>query len=371
MQIILHTKRQLRGCGCFRNEQLFNGMIMKRMHTKTMLRMAAALVTITSIYLFAPWEFGLYYLKPLPKTIEQELTNAVNERLDGIIVYVAQEDKDPEYYAQGFHNRNEKIKAYPQALFKIASIAKLYDASAAVKLVARGQLSLEQTLAFYLPELSGRIQYSDKITLRMMIQHRSGIPNFTDHEGFNWGESSLDMLELILDQPADFEPNSEYRYSNTNYYLLQRIMTRVLGYDYGQFIKNEMLRPLGIEDTFMSVNEVNQDRMMSGYYIGSPDDFKYLDQGMVATAEAVGKFIRVLNDGSLFTEEEAEIYKGLYEYQHDGWVLGYWSRARYYDDIDTVVVQFVNTTGDDTLLLSQIVHNRIIEIIRREVSNRD
>ena len=138
-------------------------MIMKRMHTKTMLRMAAALVTITSIYLFAPWEFGLYYLKPLPKTIEQELTNAVNERLDGIIVYVAQEDKDPEYYAQGFHNRNEKIKAYPQALFKIASIAKLYDASAAVKLVARGQLSLEQTLLSIFLSLVGVFNIPTKL----------------------------------------------------------------------------------------------------------------------------------------------------------------------------------------------------------------
>ncbi len=339
-------------------------MIMKKTHTKTILRMATVLVTISSIYLFAPWEFGLYYLKPIPKTIEQELTNAVNERLDGIIVYVAQKDKDPEFYAEGFHNRDEKTKAYPQALFKIASIAKLYDASAAVKLVTRGQLSLEQTLAFYLPDLSERIQYSDRITLRMLIQHRSGIPNFTDHEGFNWGESSLDMLDLVLDQPADFEPDSEYRYSNTNYYLLQKIMTRVLGYDYGRFIKEEMLAPLGIANTFMSVSEVDQGKLMSGYFVGYSDDFKHLDQGMVATAEDVGQFLRALNDGSLFTHEEAAIYKSLYEFQHDGWVLGYWSRARYYNDIDTVVIQFVNTTGEDTLILSQIVHNRIIDIIR-------
>jgi CubicO group peptidase (beta-lactamase class C family) len=333
--------------------------------TKTILRITAAVVTILSIYLFAPWEFGLYYLKPLPKTIEQELTNAVNERLDGIIVYVAQEGKKPEYYSEGFHNRDDKTKAYPQALFKIASIAKLYDASAAVKLVARGQLSLDQTLAFYLPDIAGRIQYADRITLRMMIQHRSGIPNFTDQEDFNWGESSLDTLELIFDQPADFEPNSDYRYSNTNYYLLQRVMTKVLGYDYGQFIKEEMLASLGITSTYMSVNEVEQDRLMSGYYVGYPDDFKHLDQGMVATAEDVGHFLRALNSGSLFTEKEAKIYESLYEFQHDGWVLGYWSRARYYQDIDTVVIQFVNTTGDDTLILSQIVHNRIVDIIRK------
>ena len=338
---------------------------MKKFKLAAMRIITAAVLTTISIYVFAPWEFGLYYLKPTPDTIEQELANAVDERLDGIIVYVDRNGEPPEFYAEVFHNRNAKTPTDPRALFKIASIGKLYDASAVVKLVAKKTLSLDKTLAEYMPELSERIQYADKITLRMMIQHRSGIPNFTDVEEFDWSKSNIDGLALILDKPADFEPDTDYNYSNTNYLLLHRIMTQALGYDYGRFIKQEMLLPLGIEATYMSINDVNQDKVMSGYYIGYPDDFKYLDQGMISTAEAVGKFVRALNDGSLFTEEEAEIYQGLYKYQHDGWVLGYWSRARYYADIDTVVVQFVNTTGDDTLLLSQIVHNRIVDIIRK------
>ena len=139
-----------------------------------------------------------------------------------------------------------------------------------------------------MPELKGKIQYADKITLRMMIQHRSGIPNFTDVDGFDWSEPNIDGLSLILGKPADFEPDTDYNYSNTNYLLLHRIMTSALGYDYGQFIKREMLLPLGIEDTYMSVHEVDKEKLMSGYYIGYSDDFKYLDQGMVASAEAVG-----------------------------------------------------------------------------------
>lgn len=47
-----------------------------------------------------------------------------------------------------------------------------------------GRLSLDKTLAEYFPELAGRIEYSDKITLRMMVQHRSGIPNFVDHPDY-------------------------------------------------------------------------------------------------------------------------------------------------------------------------------------------
>ena len=101
---------------------------------------------------------------------------------------------------------------------------------------------------------------------------------------------------------------------------------------------------------------------MSGYYIGHPEDFKHLDQGYVATAQNVGTFVKALNDGSLLTEEEMQIYQNLYEFEHTGWVLGYSSIARYDGDKGKVVVQFTNTTGNDTVLLTQIIYNRILKI---------
>ena len=126
----------------------------------------------------------------------------------------------------GYHNREEQIPAYPDALFKIASISKLYDAVAVTKLVSDGRLSLDKTIADYLPELVGRIENSDKITLRLMIQHRSGIPNFTDAPNF-WAaptETYEESLALILDQSANFEPGEDYEYCNTNYLLINKIM---------------------------------------------------------------------------------------------------------------------------------------------------
>ena len=66
---------------------------------------------------------------------------------------------------------------------------------------------------------------------------------------------------------------------------------------------------------------------------------------MVATAEDVGIFIRALNDGSLLTDSEEAIYSSVYEYEHTGLLSGYSSIARYYEDIDTVVVLFANTSG--------------------------
>jgi hypothetical protein len=86
---------------------------------------------------------------------------------------------------------------------------------------------------------------------------------------------------------------------------------------------------------------------------------------MVATAEDVGIFLRALNDGSLLNDDEQAIYSSVYEYGHKGWLLGYQSIARYHEDIDAVVVQFVNTTGGDSELVALVVYNRIVRILRK------
>lgn len=336
------------------------------------MRITAAIVTVASIYIFAPWQAALHYFAPLPSTVQEQVEDATGQGPDGILVYVQKAGQEPEFYASGWHDRDKKIPADPKALFKIASIGKLYNAAAVAKLVASGTLSLDGTLAGYLPSLAGRIEYADQITLRMLVQHRSGIPNYTDHEDFSWSEATIGSdgaLGLVLDSPADFQPDSDYRYSNTNYLLLGKIMSETLGYKHGQFIRDEILAPLGLKRTFLSVNEVDLDHLMSGYHVGYPHDFKTLDQGFVATAEDVGIFIRALNDGTLFTDKEQEIYSSIYEYGHTGWVLGHSSRAHYHKDIDTVVIQFVNTTGNDTVIMTEVIYNRIMKILRKRPLN--
>lgn len=321
-------------------------------------------LTSTSIYIFAPWQYGLYYLKPLPNSVEEQVQDATQNGLDGILVYVQTGEEPAKTYASGWHNRQAKIPAYGDALFKIASIAKLYDAATVAKLVASEQLNLDTTLGEYLPELVGRIEYADQITLRMMVMHRSGIPNFTDQEGFDWASKSVDIWALALDKPADFSPDSDYAYSNTNYLLLEKIMSKTLGYPHFQYIENEILKPLGLSNTYVSIHQVDPANLMSGYYVGYEEDLKHLDQGYVASAHDVGVFLKALNTGSLFNQREADIYRSIYKYEHTGWVLGYSSIARYHADIDTVVVQFTNTTGDDRVMLTGIVYERIMNILR-------
>lgn len=343
---------------------------------KRILSIVFIIASITSLA-FVPWVLVKAWILPLPNTVQEQVNEAIGHGFDGMIVYVGQSGKPPELYTAGWHNRENEIPADPKALFKIGSVSKLYVAVATAKLVKDNRLSLDKTLADYLPELEGRIANSDKITLRLMVQHRSGIPNFTDTPGY-WEDISRgnrETLDLVLDKPADFEPDKKYSYSNTNYLLIGEILDKTLGYSHHQYIKKKILIPLELNNTYSLLSEVDLDDVMSGYYVGYDDDIKYNDfinpaGSMLATAEDAGIFLLALNHGAVFNEGEQEIYSSIYVYEHTGLLPGYSSIARYHKDIDAVVIQFVNTGGGYTWNLSEIIYNRIVKIVRSKKSSQ-
>ena len=312
-------------------------------------------------------------LQSLPNTVEEQLKDAVYHGMDGIIVCVNRPG-DNQLYAAGWKNREAQIPANPQTLFKIASISKLYIAAAATLLISEEKLSLDQTLAELIPEVEGKIEYANEITLKMMIQHRSGILDY----GFQpevAEESFTDYLSFaarVYDKPAVFIPNKKYRYSNSNYLLLGEIMDRTLGYSHHIYIREEILKPLGLNNTYNVPSEVDMEEVMSGYLRGLESDVKDLEYplpggSMIATAEDVSIFLRALIDGTLFSPEEQAIYTSVYPYEHTGWLPGYTSIARYDADMDAVVVQFVNTSGKEIYWLElKGVYRRIVRILERE-----
>lgn len=319
---------------------------------------------------FVPWLLVWAWILPLPDTIQEQVDEAIGHGFDGMVVYIDEAGKPPRSFAGGWKDREKKIPADTKSLFKIASLSKLYDAVAVTKLVGDGRLSLDKTLAEYLPNLDGSIENANKITLRMLIQHRSGIPNFTDTPDF-WAaptETYEESLALILNKPANFSPDEDYEYCNTNYLLINKIMDDVLGYNNFKFIQAEILEPLELKNTFGSLDDVHLDDVMSGYHVGYPFDLKADEHGMLATAEDLAIFLRALSDGSLFESDEQEIYASIYEYEHGGWVPGYQSFVKYHEDIDAVTVEFYSTT-DAKLYnwnLSEIINNRIIRLVKKQ-----
>ena len=89
---------------------------------------------------------------------------------------------------------------------------------------------------------------------------------------------------------------------------------------------------------------------------------------MLATAEDVGKFLRALNDGSIFRDtKEQEIYSSIYRFEHTGLIPGYQSIAKYHKDLDMIVIQFNNTTNFDGYdwNLAEIMYRRVVKILRK------
>lgn len=333
------------------------------------------IVGLICLVILPPWNGILAWLAPLPDTVQEQVDAATQYGLDGMVVYVDQSGQASTLYSAGWKNRENQEPADPHALFKIASISKLYIAVAAAKLINNQSLSLNDTLADLLPELVGRIENANRISLRMMLQHRSGIPNFTDQPEFDWAsppQTASESLELIFDLPSNFEPDTSYGYSNTNYVLIGSILDKTLGYSHRQYIDREIVAALGLGNTFGLLRQTNIEDVMSGYHQSYEQDWREIEYvspsgAMVATAQDVGIFLRALHDGALLTDGEQAVYSSIYEYEHTGWVLGYQSIARYHKDIDTVVVQFVNTTSGngESELAANVIYDRIIRILSK------
>jgi CubicO group peptidase (beta-lactamase class C family) len=338
-------------------------MITRLRHTFALIMVVAAFVGATGCTLPLP---------PLAAELDDELGRAIDMGFDGIIVHVNQADKTATYSA-GWGDREKLIPTDPHSLFKIASISKLYVAAATTQLVAKGVLSLEGTLEDYLPEVSQRIKYSSEITLRMLVQHRSGIPDFVYHPDINDADivENDDTYPFVLDQPADFKPGSKYGYSNSNYFLIGEILDSVLGGSHHLYIRNEILLPLGLSNTYSLLREVDLADVIKGYVIGVDDGDVFWkwehvqpSGSMVASASDVAVFIKALVDGTLFTAEEQKIYSSIYEYEHTGWIPGYTSIVQYHSHIDAVVVMFVNTSYDQLFWLDlERVYNRIVRVL--------
>ena len=105
---------------------------MTKKHIIRILRIVFIIASISSLA-FVPWVLVKAWILPLPDTVQEQVNDGIGHGFDGMIVYVDEAGKPPEFYTAGWKDRDNKIPADPQALFKIASISKLYLAVAVTK----------------------------------------------------------------------------------------------------------------------------------------------------------------------------------------------------------------------------------------------
>jgi len=152
----------------------------------------------------------------------------------------------------GFANLNHDVPITPTTRFTVGSVSKQFTAASIALLVRAGKLSLDDDVRQYLPEMN---ETPTPVRVRHLVHHTSGLRDFWELVGlagvrYDDGYTTDDMLALAARQRAlNFPPGSEYRYSNTGYIALARIVQRVTGQSLRRFADSAMFKPLGMHET--------------------------------------------------------------------------------------------------------------------------
>ncbi|UFQ19874.1 MULTISPECIES: serine hydrolase domain-containing protein [Streptomyces] len=219
------------------------------------------------------------------------------------------------------------------ARFRIWSQTKQMVATVLLKLVEEGELGVDDKLGELLPEVVEKdlVTRADQITVRQMIRHTSGIPDWyaeKPNPDGSEGEPSFDVfdfttpyrpLDLVRwsrDRPRTGEPGEKWAYSNTNYTLLGMIIERVTGHDLASELRTRLFEPLGMTRSYLMVKPPDgvKGRHGHGYYPdadGRPRDVDRYNAGLagagaggvVSTAHDVSAFNRALSQGKLLPPE--------------------------------------------------------------------
>lgn len=138
------------------------------------------------------------------------------------------------------------------SIFDLASLSKPFTATAIILLQERGQLSYDDLVEKWLPELPYK-----GITIRHLLQHTSGLPDYMDLFFMYWDRSKIaaneDMLQLLIQHRPDscFAPGENWQYSNTGYVLLAMIAAKVSGMSFPAFMKEHIFKPLEMDSSLI------------------------------------------------------------------------------------------------------------------------
>lgn len=138
----------------------------------------------------------------------------------------------------------------PQTIYRLGSVTKQFTGMAITMLQERGKLSVSDAICKYFPDCPAAWQ---PITIKNLLTHTSGIPNYTDFPDFAKTTvlpmTTAEMVAQIKSKPLEFVPGEKYAYTNSGYYLLGVIIERASGKLYADFLQENIFKPLGMKQT--------------------------------------------------------------------------------------------------------------------------
>jgi len=236
---------------------------------------------------------------------------------------------------------NDKKLSNKETVYKIGSITKMFTSVLIFQLIEQGKLTLETPLSTFFPN----IKNAKKITISHLLNHRSGIHNYTDDADYQFymqsSKTKKEIIEIITKKGVDFEPNEKAAYSNANYILLGYIAEDITKKSYADLIKSNICDKIELKHTYLG-NGVNESKNEAQSYIFLNNEYKkttethpsvaYSAGSIVSTPEDVTKFIDALFHFKLLKKESldkmvelVENYgRGIFRYPFDNsWLFGH------------------------------------------------
>ena len=260
---------------------------------------------------------------------------------------------------------NEKIPATSQTKYRIGSITKMFTATMILQLIEDGKLSLSTTIDTFFPKLPN----ANKITINHLLNHRSGLHNFTDDPEYQtWmtqPKTQDEMLAIITKGGVDFQPNEKFSYSNSGYIVLGYIIEKVSKQSYSKYL-SRLTSKIGLSNTYVGTKaDTKKNESLSYRFSASWEQTPETDMSIpgaagaiVSTTADLTKFIESLFSLKLISSTSLSQMKTLtdgyglgmfqipfYEkqaYGHNGGIDGFASTLGYFPDDNVAVAYCTN-----------------------------
>jgi D-alanyl-D-alanine carboxypeptidase len=247
------------------------------------------------------------------------------------------------------------LPAGPGTRYRIGSITKMFTAVMIFQLIGENKVQLNTPLSAFFPQIPN----ATKITMKMMLGHRSGLHNFNSDTAygsyFAQPQTHAEMLARMAADKPDFEPDANTEYSNTNFLLLGYIVEKLTGKSYSQALKERITAKIGLANTFYGepkenvVNDAKPFIWRNRHWEQTPETDMSVPGGagaIVSTPSDLLEFIQALFNGKLVTPEQLELMKpnlgniglGMFKfdysdhtsYGHTGGIDGFFTEVDYF-----------------------------------------
>jgi CubicO group peptidase (beta-lactamase class C family) len=299
--------------------------------------------------------------------------------IPGLVLAIVKNGKVDRVVASGKASLDLDVPVKRESAFEIGSLTKAFTAELVMMLVEEGKLSLDDNIGKHV-ERSPDI-WKD-VTIYHLLTHTSGLPNYTDlrptmiltSQRFTY----TDLFELVKDKKLLFAPGDEFRYSNTNYYFLGKIIENLTGKTYAEYLKEKILDPLKMDNTTpQKPRSVIKNRAVGYMKFGNhmsvmpllDAEGAYAAGFLVSTVDDMAKWDKALLEGNLLKPES---YKKMYAYPKVkdgdssygfGWGLG--------EIAGHIAIQHGGGTGGFTSYLLRLPEDKLSVIVLSNLAMAD